>query len=37
MSLSSPNDDQLTSISAPGAASSVRLTSGPVNLAPTRW
>jgi copper(I)-binding protein len=32
MSLSSPNDEQLTSISAPGTASSVRLIKGPVNL-----
>jgi copper(I)-binding protein len=33
MSLSSPNDEQLTSISAPGAASSVRLIKGPVTLS----
>jgi copper(I)-binding protein len=32
MSLSAPSDEQLTSISAPGAASSVRLIKGPVNL-----
>ncbi len=32
MSLSAPSDEQLTSISAPGTASSVRLIKGPVNL-----
>jgi copper(I)-binding protein len=34
MSLQSPNSDQLTSISAPGAASSVQLGNGPINLSP---
>jgi hypothetical protein len=34
MSLESPNSDQLTSISAPGAASSVQLGNGPINLSP---
>ncbi len=32
LSLSSPGNDQLTSVSAPGTASSVRLVHGPVNL-----
>ena len=32
LSLSAPSDEQLTSISAPGTASSVRLIKGPVNL-----
>jgi copper(I)-binding protein len=32
MSLSAPNNEQLTSISAPGTATSVRLINGPVNL-----
>jgi copper(I)-binding protein len=34
MSLQAPNSDQLTSISAPGAASSVQLGSGPITLSP---
>ena len=34
MSLQSPNSDQLTSISAPGAASSVQLGDGPITLSP---
>ena len=34
MSLQSPNSDQLTSISAPGAASSVQLGNGPITLSP---
>lgn len=34
MSLQAPNSDQLTSISAPGAASSVQLGNGPINLSP---
>ncbi len=32
LSLSAPNDEQLTSVSAPGTASSVRLVHGPVNV-----
>ena len=32
LSLSAPSDEQLTSVSAPGTASSVRLINGPVNL-----
>ena len=32
LSLSAPSDDQLTSVSAPGTASSVRLVHGPVDL-----
>jgi copper(I)-binding protein len=34
MALQSSNSDQLTSISAPGAASSVQLGNGPINLSP---
>jgi copper(I)-binding protein len=34
MSLEAPNSDQLTSISAPGAASSVQLGNGPITLSP---
>ena len=34
MSLQAPNGDQLTSISAPGAASSVQLGNGPITLNP---
>jgi copper(I)-binding protein len=34
MSLQAPNSDQLTSISAPGAASSVQLGNGPITLSP---
>jgi copper(I)-binding protein len=34
MSLQAPNSDQLTSISAPGAASSVQLGNGPITLNP---
>jgi copper(I)-binding protein len=34
MALQAPNSDQLTSISAPGAASSVLLGNGPINLSP---
>ena len=34
MSLQAPNSDQLTSISAPGAASSVQLGNGPIILSP---
>jgi len=32
LSLAAPSDEQLTSVSAPGTASSVRLVQGPVNL-----
>jgi hypothetical protein len=34
MSLEAPNSDQLTSISAPGTATSVQLGNGPVSLSP---
>jgi hypothetical protein len=34
MALQSPTSDQLTSISAPGAASSVQLGNGPITLSP---
>jgi copper(I)-binding protein len=34
MSLQAPNSDQLTSISAPGTASSVQLGNGPITLSP---
>ena len=34
MSLETPNSDQLTSISAPGTASSVQLGNGPITLSP---
>jgi copper(I)-binding protein len=34
MALQAPNSDQLTSISAPGAASSVQLGNGPIALSP---
>jgi copper(I)-binding protein len=34
MALQSSNSDQLTSISAPGAATSVQLGNGPINLSP---
>jgi copper(I)-binding protein len=34
MSLEAPNSDQLTSISAPGTASSVQLGNGPITLSP---
>jgi copper(I)-binding protein len=34
MALQAPNSDQLTSISAPGAASSVQLGNGPITLSP---
>ncbi len=34
MSLSAPSGEQLTSVSAPGTATSVRLINGPVNLGP---
>jgi copper(I)-binding protein len=34
MALQAPNSDQLTSISAPGTASSVQLGNGPINLSP---